>query len=167
MTGPEEKLGVTLDIDLYKRAKKLEYLQSKFKDKWVLCPCAFHTVICALRCLGRAPEGSGLDESWQKADLYSKVTVMQIVNGGHYNRELQAHQITLQLLFDLWMESFFKAHPAIRIAVQESVAKLAQPCTNCQDVHKAHKTFLMELKCLNFDKLLEEFDDCLNNQAVY
>ena len=95
------------------------------------------------------------------------MTVMQIINGNHYNRALQSHQITLQVLFDLWMESFFKAHPAIRRAVQKSVAKLVQACTNGQDVHKAHKTFLMELKCFNFEKLLYEFDDCLNNQAMY
>ena len=80
---------------------KLEHIDQQFKNKWVFSPGAFHTVICALRCLGRTIEGSGLDEAWQEADLYSHVTVAQIINGNHHNRAMQAHQITLQALFDL------------------------------------------------------------------
>ena len=57
-------------MDLYKRALKLEYIDTRLKNKWVLCPGAFHTVLCALRCLCRTIEGSGLDEAWQEADTY-------------------------------------------------------------------------------------------------
>ena len=63
VTGSDKMLIVTFDMNLYKSVNKLEYLESKHKDKWVLCSGAFHTVICALRCLVRAVEGSGLDES--------------------------------------------------------------------------------------------------------
>ena len=52
-------------MDLYKRAIKLQYLDPQYNNKWVLCPGAFHTVICAIRCLGKTIEGSGLDETWQ------------------------------------------------------------------------------------------------------
>ena len=62
VTVLEKMLIVTLDMDLYKRANKLEYYQSQYKDKLELCPGAFHTVICILRCFGRAIEGSGLDK---------------------------------------------------------------------------------------------------------
>ena len=64
------------------------------------------TVICALRCLGRTIAGSGLDDAWREADLYSSVTVSQILNGNHYNRAIEAHRLTLQALFDLWLGKF-------------------------------------------------------------
>jgi hypothetical protein len=37
------KLIVAFDMDLYKGVLKLEYLDSQYKDKWVVCPGAFHT----------------------------------------------------------------------------------------------------------------------------
>ena len=55
-------------------------------------------MLCILRCLGRTIEGTGLDEAWQEADLYSTATVSQIIHGNHYNRAIEAHQITLQKL---------------------------------------------------------------------
>jgi len=52
---------------------------------------------------GKTVEGSGIDEAWQEADLYGSVTVTQIINGNNHNRSVQAHQLTLQVLFDLWL----------------------------------------------------------------
>ena len=75
---------------------------------------AFHNVCCALRNLGRTVEGSGHDQAWQEADLYSSITVTQIINGNHHNRPIEAHQVALQAFFDLWMQQFFEDHPAVR-----------------------------------------------------
>ena len=68
---------------------------------------------CALRCLGRTIEGSGLDDAWQEADMYSSVTVSQILNGNHYNRAIEADRVTLQALFDLWLEKFLEDHHTV------------------------------------------------------
>ena len=62
--GENSTVVVTLDMDLYKQVVKLECLHPQFKNTWVFSPRAFHTVICALRCLGRKIEGSGLDNAW-------------------------------------------------------------------------------------------------------
>ena len=67
-----------------------------------LSPGASHTSICALRCLRRTIKGSWLDDAW----LYSRLTVSQILIGNHYNRAIEAHEVTLQALFDLWFETF-------------------------------------------------------------
>ena len=107
-----------VDMDLYKRVLKLEHLDPKYKNKWVLCPGAFHTVLCALRCLGRTIEGSGLDQAWQEADLYSSITVTQIINGNHHNRAVKAHQVTLQTLFDLRIEAFLEDHHGVHDFLQ-------------------------------------------------
>ena len=128
MSGANSTLVVTLDMDLYKRGVKLEYLHPEFKNKWVFSPGGFHTVICALRCLGRTIEGSGLDDAWQNADRSSSVTVSQILNGNHYNRAIEAHQLTLQALFDLWLDKFLEDHPVVRYALVASVKQLTEAC---------------------------------------
>lgn len=126
-------------MDLYKRVLKLEHLNPQFKDKWVVCPGAFHTSLCALRCLGRTIEGSGIDEAWVEADMYSSVTVNQIINGNHYARAIEAHEITLQVLFDLWIEAFFTENPAVRTALEEKVMLLSAACIAKSGVHEAHR----------------------------
>ena len=120
----DSKLVATMGMDLYKRALKLEYLAPQYKNKWVLCPGAFHTVICVLRCLGKTVEGSGIDEAWQEADLYGSVTVTQIINGNHHNRAVHAHQVTLQVLFDLWLGAFLDDHPAVRDSLRSAAEEL-------------------------------------------
>lgn len=47
-SGPDRKVVVALDMDLYKRVLKLEHLHPQYRNKWVLCPGAFFTVLCAL-----------------------------------------------------------------------------------------------------------------------
>ena len=49
VSGPGHKFVATLDMDLYKRVLKLKYLDRQFKNKWVLCLGAFHTILCAIR----------------------------------------------------------------------------------------------------------------------
>ena len=158
VSGPETKLVASMDMDLYKRALKLEYLDPQYKNKWVLCPGAFHTVLCALRCLGKTIEGSGLDEAWQEADMYSSVTVSQIINGNHYNRALQAHQITLQALFDLWFTAFLEEHPAVCDSIKSAAEDFADACRKNQDIPTTHQTFLAKLDSLNIEKQLHQFD---------
>ena len=47
VSGEDSKLMVTMDMDLYKRALKLEYLDPQYKNKWVLCPRRIpHSIVC-------------------------------------------------------------------------------------------------------------------------
>ena len=99
LVHPEDpdSVMVTFDMDLYKRALKLEYIADCYKDKWWLLPGSFHVSLCALRCLGKTIEGSGLDETWIKAGLYSGVVVGQIIDGNHFNRAVEAHETLFRL----------------------------------------------------------------------
>ena len=112
-------------------------------------PGAFHTEICALRCLGRTIEGSGLDDAWQEADLYSRVTVSQILNGNHYNRANEAHQLTLQALFDLWLDTFLKKNAVARDTLLVSVKQLTEACREKTGVAEAHQSFLVQIESSN------------------
>ena len=64
---------MTYDMDLYKRAVKLEFLDDEYKGKWWLVPGAFHTSLCGIRCLEKTIENSGLPQVWFDAKLYSSV----------------------------------------------------------------------------------------------
>lgn len=167
VTGPDNKLVVTMDMDLYKRALKLPYLDPQYKDKWVLCPGGFHTVLCSLRCLGRTIEGSGIDDAWQEADIYSSVTVAQIISGNHHNRALQAHQITLQALFDLWFSAFLDDHPTVCDSLRSAAQELTDACKANFEVRTAHQTFAMKLESMNLEKQLRDYDDAHDQDPMY
>ena len=167
VSGSSRKLVVTLDMDLYKRVLKLEYLDSQYQNKWVACPGAFHTTLCALRCLGRTIEGSGMDDAWVEASLYSSVTVNQIINGSHYSRAIEAHEITLQVLFDLWIEAFFSERPTVRTALEESVELLSKACMSKHGIYEAHRALLITVESLNLSKQLTDFDAKHSTNPMY
>ena len=89
-----------------------------------MLPGAFHTSLCENRWLRKTVEHSGMDETWVISGLYCEVTVNQIINGSHYNRSITAHEITLQALFDLWIESFFHEAPQVKHAINNSLEKV-------------------------------------------
>jgi hypothetical protein len=108
--------------------------------------------------LGWTIEVSGLDDIWQEADLYSSVTVSQILNYNHYNRAIEMHQLSLQTLFDLWLDTFLEDHPVVRDALVASIKQLTEVCRDKTRIAEALQAFLMDIESLNLDKQLEEFD---------
>ena len=79
--------------------------------------------------------------------MYSSITVTQIINGNHHNRALQAHQITLQTLFDLWLSAFLDDH-SLCSASQE----LTEACRASHGVHTSHQAFTVKLESMNLEK---------------
>jgi hypothetical protein len=163
------KIMVTLDMDLYKRALKLEYLDDSYTGKWWLLPGPFHTSLCAIRCLGKAVEHSGLDEAWIRSGLYGRVVVNQIINGTHYNRAVTAHEITLQVLFDLWIDEFFDERPQVRDAITAAMGNISSACQNKDKdkLQEAHQQFLIQIESLNLEKQLHEFDQSRITSPLY
>ena len=160
------KILVTFDMDLYKRAIKLEYLDKNYAGKWMVCPGGFHTVLCALRCLGRTIEHSGLDLVWSK-DLYSTVTVNQILNGNHHNRAVEAHELTLEVFYDLWFSEFLKENPTVAESLYASVNNLIDANVKGHDVRAAHQSFLLEIEQLNLERQLSNFDRSRSSFPMY
>ena len=96
--GLNKKTVVTLDMQLYEKAKQLEQARDDVKGQFVFRIGELHTVMTALRALGNAIEGSGIDDAWIEADIYGPSTVRQILVCHHMKRALNAHLITLQSL---------------------------------------------------------------------
>ncbi len=90
--------------------------------------------------------------------LYSSITVAQILNGKHHNRAVIAHQITLQVLFDLWIDTFFEYKPVLRQNMKTAIEQVSETCGNGLDVAQAHSELLRLLEDLKLKKHLAEFD---------
>lgn len=89
--------------------------------------------------------------------LNSSVTVVQILTGKHYNRALEAHQITLQVLFDLWIETSFKKHPALHRKLSSVLEEVRKSCEN-GDVLQGHLKLVKMASGMKLMEMLEQFD---------
>ena len=85
-------------------------------------------MLCALKCLGKTVEGSGLKDCWNEAELYSYTVVTKIINRQHYNWAIKCYQVTLQALSDLWWDAFFTEHPDVYIDLKYSIQNLSNAC---------------------------------------
>lgn len=99
--GEDKRTIITLDGDLYGRAVKI----ANYKSQWIIRLGSLHTVIAALKCLGKYIEGSGIDTAWQVSGMYGSATVSQIIEGRHIYRGIQAHTVTLIALYYLKIHS--------------------------------------------------------------
>ena len=99
--------------------------------------------------------------------MYNSVMVNQIINGNHYARAIEAHEITLQVLFDLWIEAFFTENPAVRTALEEKVMLLSAACIAKCGVHEAHRALLVTMEELNLHKQLADFDARHSDQPMF
>ena len=98
--GEGKRPIITLDGDLYDRAVKIE----NYKKHWIIRLGGLHTVMAALKCLGKYMDGSGIDSAWEASGVYGSATVRQILEGRHIYRGLEAHIVTLVAIFAMFMD---------------------------------------------------------------
>ena len=160
---------MTNDVDLYKRALKLQFLDDEYNGKWWLVPGAFHTSLCGLRCLGKTIENNGLPSVWIEAKLYSSVVANQIINGSHYRRAVEAHEITRQALSDLWFDSFFSERPHVLTALTDNIQKLSDACNTKKNeaIKEVHQNLMIQLDSMNPDVQFKAFHDSHMQYPLY
>ena len=102
MVGPEQKTIITLDLDLYSRALKIQ--QTTGNTNWVLRAGGLHIAFAALHALGKTIEASGIDICAIESGIYTSAALRGIFGGKAYKRGLEYHITTclaiLQMLFD-------------------------------------------------------------------
>ena len=74
--GPDRKTVITLDLDLYERAIKIQCTQEN--TNWVLRAGELHICFAALHALGKYVEESGLDSIAVEKGIYSPTTLRHI-----------------------------------------------------------------------------------------
>jgi len=102
-----------------------------------------------------------------KAGLYSSVVAGQILDGNHYNRNVEAHEILIQALADLWIQQFFDENPDTKKALPHSIKKLAdafEDHTDTEaDIKREHQECLVLVESLNLEKQFADFDSSLRH----
>ena len=101
--GPSSRPIITLDGDLYDSAVKLK----DYKKQWCIRLGGLHTIMAALKCLGKYIDPSGLDLALGMASVYGSATVHQILEGRHIYRGIEAHMILATALFHLLCKQVF------------------------------------------------------------
>ena len=92
---------VSLDMQLYDMAMKLWVDRQDIRNQFLFRPGELHIVFWALSALGKYIEGSGIDQAWVEAGIYSPTTVTKILNGKQMYRAIEAHTVTLIAMYNL------------------------------------------------------------------
>ena len=124
--GPEAITVVTLDLQLYDMAMKLWMEREDTQKHFLSRPGELHIVFWALAALGKYVEGSGIDQAWVEAGIYSPTTVTQILNGKHMYRALEAHTVTLLALYSLYFRKFLELQPGEKAFLKETSTLLGE-----------------------------------------
>ena len=173
--GPGKKVVVTPDLQLYDMAMRLWIERADIRDKFLFRPSELHVALWALTALGKYVEGSGIDQVWIEAGLYSPKTVTQILNGKNLYRSLEAHIVTLLFLYDLYFKSFLAKEPVEKLFLNDVSIRLKEAYQNdvCSSVESRlnFKDAVMEtIGVFNSRGILvklEEFEDNANDIQKY
>ena len=77
-----------------------------------------------LRAIGCFIELSGIPELWIESGMYGDEVTKRILDGKLVRRSIEAHVVTLQVLFPLMMEEFFKDNSDARDLCAELVDEI-------------------------------------------
>lgn len=164
VVGQNRKTVITLDLGLYKPAKKLEMVKESLHDKFILRAGELHIVMAMLRSIGSYVENSGIDMAWVEAGMYGETTSKQIIDGGHVKRGIEAHTVTLIVLFDMYIESLLEKKTCLRGDLSEKANRLVRSFKSKLDIKETHKAVVAELKASNVNSTFKEHDDsCIEN----
>ncbi|CAG9761624.1 unnamed protein product [Ceutorhynchus assimilis] len=95
---------ITFDMQLYDLAMKIWVADENIQKQYIFRPGELHVTFWALAALGKYIEGSGIDQAWIEAGMYSASTVSRILEGKQYYRSLEAHMTTVLALCDFFIE---------------------------------------------------------------
>ena len=102
--GPDHKTVITLDLDLYERAVKLQ--SSTGNANWILRIGELHACFASLHAEGKFLEGSGVDCILIEAGKYSAATTRQVFTGKWFRCGVEYHLIILMGCYELLFEAF-------------------------------------------------------------
>ena len=104
IVGPDRKTLITLDMDLYCRALKLQY--SVQNSNWILRPGGLHIAFAALHALGKTIDGSGLDICSIECGTYTSAALRGIYSGKAYKRGMEYYLVLSLAITKLMYEKF-------------------------------------------------------------
>ena len=103
VVGPDRKTIITLDLDLYERALKLQ--SSTGNTNWILRVGELHACFASLHAIAKYIEDSGLESVSIEAGLYSPSTIRQIFTGKWFKRGVEFHLTNIMACYDLMFQA--------------------------------------------------------------
>ena len=103
MVGPHHKTVITLDLDLYERATKLQ--SSTGNRNWILRIGELHACFASLHAIAKYLEDSGLESISIESGLFSLSTIRQIFTGKWFKRGVEFHMTNSMACYDLLFEA--------------------------------------------------------------
>jgi hypothetical protein len=156
ITGPGKKTIITVDLGLY---RPMQQLQMALGTDAILLPGDLHIMMAQLRAIGSFIELSGIPELWLESGIYSDIVVKRILEGKPVRRSIEAHLVTLHVLFSLFSEEFFNNHADERLEC-DSLIKNLMDVSNNEDVEyvkQANDVLLLKLNELDIDQKMIVF----------
>ena len=97
---------VTSHEDLYATAKQIQWAVSPEFDDMVIRLGGFHMAKNFIGVIGKRMEESGIEDLWAESGLYGSAIARKIINGTHYYRARNAHELTFEAMSLKFYESF-------------------------------------------------------------
>ena len=129
------KTVVTLDLDLYERASPIIQYREDLRNSIIIRFGALHIVFAHIRAIGHFIDESGLESSWELAELFGSRKVYSVINCGQgaMNITVETHEKTLSALYAMYYNEFFNHNPKLLTDQIRDLVSVA-----AEDVKKAH-----------------------------
>ena len=111
---------------MYNIALQLREADENIRGQFIFRPGELHVIFWALVALGKYIEGSGVDQAWVEAGLYSPSTVRKILQCKQLYRAMEVHTVTLLTFYQLHFDKFLKAYPEDETVISIDVRELRQ-----------------------------------------
>ena len=101
----------------------------------ILLPGDLHIIMTQLRAIGSFIDMSGLPELWTESGMYSDQVVKRILEGKPLRRSIEAHVVTLQVLFSFLCDEYFKENKEDQIicyGLSQKVVESWKTDSNCK-----------------------------------
>lgn len=110
VVGPDRKTVITLDLDLYERALKIQ--QSTGNSNWVLRAGELHICMAAEHALAKHIESSGLDAIAIETSIYSPAALRAIFTGKAFKRGVEYHIMNALACFYIRFDAILGQSPS-------------------------------------------------------
>ena len=105
-TLDQSKAVLTCDLDIYIKAKIIQWNHQEVFDNLIIRLGGFHICLNFIGTIGNIYRSSGLEEWVIEANLYGPNTLASILSGKQYNRGVRACKMIIEALFRKKWEAF-------------------------------------------------------------
>ena len=167
----QEFCVLTLDLQLYSKAKLLQWFKMNECENMILMLGGFHTQMNFAKVIGKHMTDSGLKEIWIDSSLFGENTAERILQGKGWNRAIRANKLTLEALWRILWPQFKDWLAEIGKTMNPCIVERAQNIGcgfNTQNKGMIQEnmqamTPLVEELLVN----LQEFDKCNSDNLTY